>query len=425
MMHKNSPIRLSSVVRRPSSVLTLREFETRQVALTPGAYQALRVGHAGEVDVGPTDEPGVYRITARDYVGRIGLPGGWTLVVQPKVEVSCLFYMLCADPALARFHGTPVGLARSAGIHTIVLAALLRELESLLGGGLNIGYVLREKDLALVHGRILLGQQLGRYGDLKHRHVCAYADLTADTDENRIVLATMRLLPALLASPDESGFARRARALIPRFEGVTAVSRKSALALLDRMEAHRFNARYAQLLGLCRLVLAHTTLDERGGPHPFASFLVNMPRLFESFVTARLRALLPAYGLRVVAQRHDYLDEERRVGIRPDILVYPRSGTRPVLVLDAKYRRVDDPASDINRDLYQISAYLDRYTLRHGLLVYPQFEGAANRELRVKGAPKHLHLTTLNLAAPTPADIEQNARSLAEEVARLARTQQV
>jgi 5-methylcytosine-specific restriction enzyme subunit McrC len=145
-----------------------------------------------------------------------------------------------------------------------------------------------------------------------------------------------------------------------------------------------------------------------------------MPRLFESFLTARLRALLPKYGLRVVAQRHDYLDEERRVGIRPDVLVYARRGSHPLLVLDAKYRRPDDPEEGLNRDLYQVSAYLDRYRLSRGVLVYPQFENPAGRRLKLRGTPKHLHIETLNLGAITPAELEEGCARLAEQVARLS-----
>jgi 5-methylcytosine-specific restriction endonuclease McrBC regulatory subunit McrC len=146
-----------------------------------------------------------------------------------------------------------------------------------------------------------------------------------------------------------------------------------------------------------------------------------MPRLFESFVTARLRAGLAPSGLRVVAQRHDYLDEARRVGIRPDVLVYPTGSPAPVLVLDAKYRRLPAGAEhDLSRDLYQVSAYLDRYQLRRGVLVYPQFEAAEQTELRLRGTPKQLHVATLNLAAPTVAEFERHCAALTAQVARLA-----
>ena len=152
--------------------------------------------------------------------------------------------------------------------------------------------------------------------DLKDRHVCAYADLTSDTAENRVVLAALRLLPALLRGKEAGSLVRRVRALLPRFAGVTVVSHTQALGLLRGVSFHRLNQTYAPVLGLCRLALQHLTLDAQPGPHPFASFLVDMPRLFESFITERLRFYLAQRGLRVVAQRYDYLDEGRRVGIR-------------------------------------------------------------------------------------------------------------
>ena len=138
---------------------------------------------------------------------------------------------------------------------------------------------------------------------------------------------------------------------------------------------------------MCALALRGLTLNEQAGTHPYASFLVDMPRLFESFLTQRLSRLLPLYGLRVVAQKHDYLDEERRVGIRPDVLVYPRRGGEPVLVLDAKYRRPGGSEGDsgLNSDLYQVSAYLDRYRLKEGVLVYPRFKGDEETRLNLRG----------------------------------------
>ena len=100
-----------------------------------------------------------------------------------------------------------------------------------------------------------------------------------------------------------------------------------------------------------------------------------------------LKAYLAGHGLRVAAQRHDYLDEGRQVGIRPDVLVYGMGETLPLLVLDAKYRRMDGEEG-LNRDLYQVSAYLDRYGLDEGVLVYPQFGESAHASLKLRGTAK-------------------------------------
>jgi 5-methylcytosine-specific restriction endonuclease McrBC regulatory subunit McrC len=211
---------------------------------------------------------------------------------------------------------------------------------------------------------------------------------------------------------------RQARAHVSRLEGIRQVSRNEAIGLLRTTGLHRLNAAYGAVLLLCRLVLQHLTFDERPGPYPFASFLVNMPRLYESFLTASLRALLPRHGLRAVAQRHDYLDEERTVGIRPDMLVLPQRGTEPLVVVDFKYRDLDEPGATANTDLYQLSAYMDRYGLSAGMLVYPRFGNMPATRLKLRGTPKQLHLASIDLGAPAHSRLQSECAALAQKIAQ-------
>ena len=441
------------------SMLILREFEQLEVTLPDSAYALLRDRYAGRLDITPTERRGVYRLAARDYVGRIALPGGTLLVIQPKVPVSNLFYMLCYHAGPVHFYTPPVTLAGTGDIFSIVIAALVEQVEGLLRQGLYRSYIPREQDLPVVRGRIALDAQLRRYGHLRHRHICRYAELTTDTAENRVVAATLRCLPPLFESGGPEHLARRVRALLDRFEGVSITGRGAALAELRSVTTHRLNAAYGPVLALCRLVLSRLAPGEAPGPHAFASFLVNMPGLFEGFLTAKLRALLPSHGLRVVAQQNDYLDTGRRVGIRPDVLVYRHTGGPPLLVLDAKYRRIEDATAGLNPDLYQLSAYLDRYGLTRGMLVYPGThsnpesragnstapghtdirayihkdmpvsgdEGTKTSvgtgmytELRLAGTNKRLYLAKLDLDAPGPAQLERHCLTLAGQVAALA-----
>jgi 5-methylcytosine-specific restriction enzyme subunit McrC len=414
-----------SVLSPQPSVLALHEFEAREVALPPDVYAALRLRYAGRIDVAPTERLGVYRLAARDYVGRIGLPGGGMLVVRPKVAVANLFYMLCADAGLAEIKPPPTGLATNThndDIGGFVVSALLSAAERLLSQGLYRGYVVRQESSGPVRGRIVIGEQVHRYGELKHRHVCAFADYNSDTPENRILLSALRHVPLLLHSgrEGEAAMIRQARSQISRLEGIRTVSRNEAIGLLRSISLHRLNAAYGAVLLLCRLVLQHLTFDEKPGPYPFASFLVSMPRLFESFLTARLRALLPHHSMRAIAQRHDYLDEERTVGIRPDLLVMPHKGREPLMVVDFKYRDLDEPGSTANTDLYQLSAYMDRYNLRAGMLVYPRFESLPSTRLKLRGTPKQLHLASIDLGVPSPAAIEAECAELGEKIAGIS-----
>ena len=410
-----------SRVHEAQSRVVLAEYGSVEAALSPDVFDLLRTRYSKQIEVAHTGREGVYRLTARDYVGRVSLPGGSLLVIRPKVGVANLFYMLCADAGVADFHPPPTGLQKDPDIFPFVLLALLRSIENLLGAGLYRDYERREDVLPYVRGRILLQEQ-ARRGWPEHVQTCAYADLSIDTPENRVLAATLRLVPLLMVGQEEKAAARKARALLRWFAGVRVVGRGEALALAARLNIHRLNAAYKPALALCALALRGLTLNEQEGKHQYASFLVDMPRLFESFLTQRLSRLMPEWRLRVVAQKHDYLDEERRVGIRPDVLVYQGRGGEPLLVLDAKYRRpgVGEGRSSLNSDLYQVSAYLDRYGLSEGVLVYPRFGEDEGTRLNLRGTPKHLHLLTLDLGAATPALLDEECRRLTEVVAGLS-----
>src|SRR5690349_25005789 len=85
-----------------ADMIVLQEFETVEAPLAPAARTMLQSRYANQIEVTATGQPGVYRIAARQHVGRISLPGGGMLVIRPKVGVTNLFYMLSAEPRLAR-----------------------------------------------------------------------------------------------------------------------------------------------------------------------------------------------------------------------------------------------------------------------------------------------------------------------------------
>ena len=383
-----------------------------------------RARFKGRVDISPGERPGSYRITARDYVGRVWLAPNRLLYIEPKVEVANLFYMLCGATNAVAFYMPPIALAPRPDIYSLLLRAILDESERLLTRGLQQDYAEREESLGLIRGRIALSAQVSRYGELKERHICRFAELTHDTRENRVVAATLRFAAGLLFPETERHLLKRLRELLAHFAGVSPCGRGDALSSLRQIRKHRLNMAYWPLLDFCRLLLNGLTLSEHQGRLPFPSFLVNMSQLFETVLTKRLQRMIPKNGLRVVAQRHDYLDISGRVGIRPDILVCDSTMGKPLLVLDAKYKLLNSGSDDLNRDIYQISAYMDRYELKRGVLVYPRWERSLNAkqnptQYRFKNSPKELFIATINLAAPGPAALDQEYTALAEHVSSL------
>ena len=155
------------------------------------------------------------------------------------------------------------------------------------------------------------------------------------------------------------------RRLLRDFSDVTPLHRGEQI---PGWQATRLNARYHAALRLAELVLRATSVEHESGTVAVNGFLLDMPRLFEDFVTVALReALVPAYGGRVDDQDQNHFDEAGQVRLRPDIVWKIRGSA--VAVIDAKYK-AEKPAGYPNADLYQLLAYCTVLGLRSGHLVY-------------------------------------------------------
>ena len=218
----------------------------------------------------------------------------------------------------------------------------------------------------------------------------------------------------------------------------------------DRVVFTRLNEHYKPALRLARLVLANLTLQDAIGATQASSFMVDMNELFERFVTERLQRALRG-RLDVKSQHADYLGEERRLKIKPDLLF--RSSGSAKFVADIKYKLTDDYARGRNPDYYQLLAYTTALDLPEGVLIYclnanlpdrdaddglvdarrrpesvnpdSQAESvrvgsAAVQSVRVRHAGKVLHTYALDLSG-TPHEVGQNLDELAGWIYKRAR----
>jgi hypothetical protein len=101
----------------------------------------------------------------------------------------------------------------------------------------------------------------------------------------------------------------------------------------------RLNRRYA--LTLAELILRHASVTTEHGTTRSISFVFDMNRVFEDFVSIALTEALRAHGVAVRLQHTGcHLDQERLIPLRPGITLW-RDG-RCVGVVDAKYKRLTD-----------------------------------------------------------------------------------
>lgn len=153
--------------------------------------------------------------------------------------------------------------------------------------------------------------------------------------------------------------------LLREFADVSVVRRGDPV---PAWQPTRLNARYHVALRLAELVLRATSAEATSGTVAFNGFLLDMPQLFEDFVTVALGETIEgAYGRRVLPQLRRCLDTAGRVVLKPDLVW--QAGGSPVAVIDAKYK-AEKPSGCPNADLYQLLAYCTVLGLRVGHLVY-------------------------------------------------------
>ena len=217
----------------------------------------------------------------------------------------------------------------------------------------------------MLRGRLRESEQLRRHHGLPLPLEIQYDEFTIDIPENRILrTACERMLAVPLVDAESQRMLRR---LLRDFSDVTPLHRREQI---PGWQATKLNARYHAALRLAELVLRATSVEHKSGTVAVNGFLLDMPRLFEDFVTVALReALVQAYGGRVDDQDQNHFDEAGLVRLRPDIVWKIRGSA--VAVIDAKYK-AEKPAGYPNADLYQLLAYCTVLGLRSGHLVYAQ-----------------------------------------------------
>jgi 5-methylcytosine-specific restriction enzyme subunit McrC len=198
----------------------------------------------------------------------------------------------------------------------------------------------------------------------------------------------------------------RLRRLLRDFADVTLLDRRDTV---PAWQPTRLNARYHTALRLAELVLRGTSVEEGTSGVTVNGFLLDMPKLFEDFVTVALReALVAAYRGRIYDQDPHHFDDAGRVLLRPDI-VWKLRGTA-LAVVDAKYK-AEKPAGYPNADLYQLLAYCTVLGLARGHLVYAKGnEEPAHHVVRRSGIEIICHAV----------DLEADPSALLDQMSELA-----
>jgi 5-methylcytosine-specific restriction enzyme subunit McrC len=332
-----------------------------ELLLTPEQGRAL--ASSGVVTAVPSPySPGLWQVGPAGKVGAARI-GDIEVHVKPKVDIARLLFLVGYSQHGAAWRPEAVPVAEAADLVAAIAQALWRQTERAIHQGLLPGYIVVEESSQVLRGRLRESEQLHRHHGLPLPLEIRHDEFTVDIPENQILRTACERMLAVPCVDAESQ--RMLRRMLRDFADVTPLTRRDPV---PAWQPTRLNARYHTALRLAELVLRATSVEHERGGVAVNGFLLDMPKLFEDFVTVALRqALVPVYGGRLADQDRSHFDEAEQVVLKPDI-VWKMRGTA-VAVIDAKYK-AEKPAGYPNADLYQLLAYCTVLGLNRGHLVY-------------------------------------------------------
>lgn len=391
---------------------TVVEYEMQRVRITDRQARSLAASAGSALIVATDPEPGWWRITAQQFVGSLDVDG-LRLLIRPKIRPENLFLLLEVGLQARDWRQEAFDYATTHDLLPAVIAFFTRTVETTLARGLLHAYREQHEPLVALRGRIDLVAQFNRSG--VHTPIaCRYDDFTADNAENRYLRAAVRRALRVLRGSAQDR--RRLMRQLVALEDVTdAVVQPEDL---DRIAFTRLNAHYEPALRLARLILENLTLVDQRGDTTASSFLLDMNKLFERFVTERLRRALHG-RLEVHAEAPEHLGERRQVPMKPDLEFRRRGAT--VYVADIKYKLTHD-ARARNGDYYQLLAYATALDLPEGVLIYCLADGGRpERSVTVRYSGKVLHTQAIDLTGP-PEAVAEALEALGEWIAERAQS---
>jgi 5-methylcytosine-specific restriction enzyme subunit McrC len=388
--------------------LRLTEYQDRVCDLKQADAEYVLSQLAPKISIRRRVQDGLFILNPNQFVGVVTLPSGRRLEIYPKVPVRNLFYMLAVAWRLPPpFKEQLAQFARLDDILEFIVSFFADLVGQRLKEGLYRSYVEREDNLAAVRGRIRFAEDVRRNFVLRHRTYCRYDEFTWDIPENQIIRQVIHLLSGW---GFERELQRRLYGLDASLSEITPVVLSPRV--IDRFQYNRLNEDYRQIHRFCALFLDGASLSEESGPFDFQTFLVDMSRLFEEFVTQTLRERAPDQIL-VDAQVPLYLGHGHKVLMRPDIVVGRESSV--VLVADCKYKRLG-PSEFNNHDMYQMLAYCTATRVRQGVLIYPLHAVFVQDEVEIRNTHTVVRQVTIDLGKEELGELGKECDALVDGI---------
>lgn len=339
-----------------------------------------------------------------------------------KVKAN-LFYMLSLlkdEDAFCYDSDMLIEIKEGQNFFDILGRLFLNELEHIFRRGFYKKYVHKEENIQFLKGKLLVGKQIQNNIMKNVKFMCSYGNLTFDNIENQIILrATKLLIPLIRFNEDIRWNLLRFSHLLREEVSLTNVIPEDC----NKVQFSRLNDYYSSIIQLSKVILQNyfirsTSVGESVG----FNFIVNMNKVYEDFVTQLIEEVVKEDGgdYEVEKQeRFDSLDRERRIKIKPDVILRKKNTDQHPYIIDAKYKKQES-----NADYFQVIAYaLAIPSTTDCYLIYPQDENIDMYQFTIEAnkfndarADIKLHVIKIDLLLGEEDNFQSYIKKMKEQI---------
>jgi len=321
-----------------------------------------------------------YGVRFNQYVGVIHI-GTITVEVLPKASKEnnkniwqgVLLNMLkTCNLITAKSTGSAPLRLKSNSIMDLYFEWFLKELDYLIRRGLIKRYRKTEGQINALKGAIVFPKHVSKNIIHQERFYSRFTTYDQDHLIHQILFECLQLIEHISNSPvlfDQIG---RQKLSFPQVESLRVNAEH-----FDQIRMDRKNQPYKNALDIAKLLLLNYRPDIRNGRDDLLAIMFDMNLLWEEYIYQILRRY-PDSGWTVQAQARDYFWERKT--IRPDIVLKSLSDKEKIVVIDTKWKTVEDGHPN-DGDLKQMFVYNHHWKSFQSILLYPR----TKNQVDVKG----------------------------------------
>ena len=311
-------------------------------------------------------------LQAQNYVGVIQTKNGTTIEILPKIqnkdneELKKLLLKM-----LKTLKNSPFKSFNKAYLKTtkmplfeIFISMFLDELDKLIKKGIKKDYISKEDNLNFLRGKLKIKEQIRKNFIHKEKFFCEYDEYLNDRIENRIIKTALKFL---YKKSKLNKNQKRIREFLFIFDDVSIS--KNIKADFEKINLNRLMKDYDNVLLWAKIFLLNESFSNYKGKHIAFALLFDMNKLFESYVYYVLRKRYK--NIKFQDKKYYLIYNEQNNGkykLVPDIVI--DNGT---IIMDAKWKILNQEKDISQSDLYQMYAYATKYeNCKKIYLVYPK-----------------------------------------------------